>query len=106
MFRILFADNPETQTINRKEINMDGRSSVCENEAPLISVIVEEVILAQPGKIFTVREIYRELINRGLYNFSPDAKTPMNSIATRLSCGVLKGFPRLKKTERGKYSAA
>ena len=85
---------------------MDGRSSVCENEAPLISVIVEEVLLAQPRKIFTVREIYRELINRGLYNFSPDAKTPMNSIATRLSCGVLKGFPRLKKTERGKYSAA
>ena len=85
---------------------MDGRSSVCENEAPLISVIVEEVLLAQPDKVFTVKEIYRELITRGLYNFSPDAKTPMNSIATRLSCGVLKGFPRLKKTERGKYSAA
>ena len=49
MFRILFADNPETLTIKRKEINMDGRSSVCENEAPLISVIVEEVLLAQPG---------------------------------------------------------
>jgi hypothetical protein len=85
---------------------MDGRCNVCENEAPLIKIVVEKVLLKHPGKVFSVEEIYQELVSRDLYRFSPDAKTPCNSIYTRLSTGVQARFPRLKKADRGLYYAA
>ena len=84
---------------------MDGRKSVCLNEAPLINTIVQMVLLKQPGKVFSIEEIYQELVARKLYQFSPDAKTPCNSISTRLSSGVNTRFPRLKKADRGLYYA-
>ena len=85
---------------------VDGRSNVCMNQETLINVIVKEVLLAQPGKVFSIDEIYKELVTRDLYRFSPDAKTPCNSISTRLSTGVQAKFPHLKKADRGLYFAA
>ena len=84
---------------------MDGRCSVIENQATLISVIVNKVLLKNPGKVFGIKEIYDELVSRELYKFSPDAKTPCNSISTRLSTGVQSNFPRLHKAGIGKYFA-
>ena len=83
----------------------DGRRSVCENKSPLIDIIVEEVLLAYPGRVFSAREIYQELVARQLYRFSDDAKTPCNSICTRLSTGIQNRFPRLRRAGRGEYFA-
>ena len=84
---------------------MDGRSNVIENQATLISVIVNKVLLNAPGRVFGIQEIYNELVSRELYKFSPYAKTPCNSISTRLSTGVQNKFPRLHKAATGKYFA-
>ena len=84
----------------------DGRASTCQNPAPLIDIVVKDVLLAHPGKVFSVMEIYHELVKNGLYRFSPDAKTPWNSISTRLSTGVQARFPHLKKADRGQYFAS
>ena len=83
----------------------DGRRNVCENEAPLINIIVEKVLSAQKGRVFSIQEIYDELLANKLYHFSPDAKTPCCTISTRLSTGVQARFPRLKKYSRGHYFA-
>jgi hypothetical protein len=88
------------------KMNGDGRSWVCENKATLTEVIVKEVLLANPNKVFTIDEIYEELISKNLYEFSPLAKTPKNSISSRLSTAVKKDFSRLKKVKYGKYFAA
>ena len=81
----------------------DGRRSVCENKSPLIDIIVAEVLLAHPGRVFKAQEIYQELVARQLYRFSDDAKTPCNSICTRLSTGIQNRFPRLRRAGRGEY---
>ena len=83
----------------------DGRRSVCENKSPLIDIIVAEVLLAHPGRVFNAQEIYQELVARQLYRFSDDAKTPCNSICTRLSTGIQNRFPRLRRAGRGQYYA-
>ena len=87
-------------------MNNDGRSTTCHNAAPLINIIVKDLLLAHPGKVFGVMEIYHALVENDLYRFSPDAKTPWNSISTRLSTGVHNKFPHLYRAEgRGLYFA-
>ena len=93
------------ESAERKNKMNDGRRSVCENKSPLIDIIVEEVLLAHPGRVFSAREIYQELVSRQLYRFSDDAKTPCNSICTRLSTGIQNRFPRLRRAGRGEYFA-
>ena len=83
----------------------DGRRSVCENKSPLIDIIVAEVLRAHPRRVFNAQEIYQELVARQLYRFSDDAKTPCNSICTRLSTGIKNRFPRLRRAGRGQYYA-
>ena len=89
----------------RKNKMSDGRRSVCENKSPLIDIIVAEVLRAHPRRVFNAQEIYQELVARQLYRFSDDAKTPCNSICTRLSTGIKNRFPRLRRAGRGQYYA-
>lgn len=84
---------------------VDGRSCIEENSATLLETVVKEVLLKHPGKVFSVKEIYDELVSQQLYKFSMFAKTPCNSISTRLSTAVQARYPRLRRAERGHYFA-
>ena len=88
------------------QMNGDGRRCVCENKATLIETIVKEILLVNKNKVFTINEIYEELMLKDLYKFSPLAKTPKNSISSRLSSAVQKNYPCLFKVDLGKYFAA
>ena len=86
-------------------MNIDGRSHTEYNSGSLLEVVVEKILLRMPGKVFSVKEIYEELVGEKLYNFSPYAKTPCNSIYTRLSTAVNNNYPHLCKAEKGHYFA-
>lgn len=85
---------------------IDGRAHTEENASTLLETIVSQVLMKMPGRVFSVREIYQILQEEKLYAFSPFAKTPCNSIATRLSTAVNERFPHLYRAERGHYFAA
>lgn len=85
---------------------INGRSYTEENASTLLETIVNQVLMKMPGRVFSVREIYQILCEENLYAFSPFAKTPCNSISTRLSTAVNERFPHLFRAERGHYFAA
>ena len=84
-------------------INIDGRAHTEENDFSLLEVVINDVLSKKPGKVFSIKEIYQELIEKKLYSFSRYAKTPCNSISTRLSSAFNQGLPGLCKSGKGNY---
>ena len=93
----------ETEVVEDKAtVNVEKRKNSCTClEAAIQTLIKHNVPM-------TAKMLVKAMIEDGAFYFSPTAKTPWNSVGTRLATYMnnCEGECRIKQTERGKYAHA
>ena len=87
----------ETETVAEVKVEKRKNSITC-LEAAIQTLIKHNVPM-------TAKMLVKAMIEDGAFFFSPTAKTPWNSVGTRLSTYMnnCEGECRIKQTERGKF---
>ena len=91
-----------TETEVKAEVKAEKRkNSITCLEAAIQTLIKHNVPM-------TAKMLVKAMIEDGVFFFSPTAKTPWNSVGTRLSTYMnnCEGECRIKQTERGKFAHA